>query len=185
MGSPLGPLYANVFISFHEQIWLQNSPCSFKPVLYRRYVDDCFLLFRSLNHVPLFLKYLNQQHHNITFTSEVERDGKLSFFDIDISRSQGKFSTSVYRKPTFTGLSTNFHSFISLTYKRCLASCLIHRIFNLCSSYENFHIQLEVVGNLFKLNGFPSRMFERITGRFLDNTFDDMPLTIRLHMRSS
>ena len=125
-------------MSFHEQIWLQNCP-SFKPVLYRRYVDDCFLLFRSLNHVPLFLKYLNQQHPNITFTSEVERDRKLPFLDIDISRSQGKFSTSVYRKPTFTGLFTNFHSFIPLTYKQCLVSCLIHRIFNLCSSYENFH----------------------------------------------
>ena len=74
MGSPLGPLFANVFMSFHEQIWLQNCPSSFKPVLYRRYVDDCFLLFRSLNHVPFFLRYLNQQHPNITFTFEVERD---------------------------------------------------------------------------------------------------------------
>ena len=147
-------------MSFHEQIWLQNCHSSFKPVLYRRYVDDCFLLFRSLNHVPLFLKFLNQQHPNITF------------LDIDISRSKGKFSTSVYSKPTFTGLFTNFHSFIPLTYKQCLVSCLIHRIFNLCSSYENFHIQLEVVRNLFKLNGFPSHMFERITRRFLDNTFD-------------
>ena len=137
--------------------------------------DDMFLLFRSLNHVPLFLKYLNQQHPNITFTSEVERDGKLPFLDIDISRSRDKFSTSVYRKPTFTGLFTNFHSFIPLTYKRCLVSCFIHRIFNLCLSYENFHIQLEVVRNLFKLNGFPSHMFERITRRFLDNTFDLKP----------
>ena len=107
-------------------------------------------------------------------TSEVERDRKLPFLDIDISRSQGKFSTSVYRKPTFTGLFTNFHSFITLTYKRCLVSCLVHRIFNLCSSYENFHTQLEVV-NLLKLNGFSSHMFERITRRFLDNTFDPKP----------
>ena len=44
-----------------------------------------------------------------------------------------------------------------------------------CPSYENFHIQLEVVRNLFKLNGFPSHMFERITRRFLDNTFDPKP----------
>ena len=37
------------------------------------------------------------------------------------------------------------------------------------------HIQLEVVRNLFKLNGFPSHMFERITRRFFDNTFDLKP----------
>ena len=69
-----------------------------------------------LNHVPLFVKYLNQQHPNITFTSEVERDGKLPYLDINISRSQGKFNTSVYRKPTFTGLFTNFHSFIKHSF---------------------------------------------------------------------
>ena len=144
MGSPLGPLFANIFMSFHEKTWLDSCPSSFKPLLYRRYVDDCFLLFRSLDHVPLFLDYLNCQHPNISFTSEIEHEGKLPFLDIDISRSSGKFTTSVYRKPTFTGLFTNFQSFIPLTYKRSLVSCLLHRIFNLCSSYENFHAHLKL-----------------------------------------
>ena len=151
---------------------MNNCPSSFKPLLYRRYVDDCFLLFRSSDHVPLFLDYLNQQHANITFTTEMERDGKLPFLYIDISRSKGKFATSVYRKPTFTGLFTNFNSFIPLTYKQNLVSCLIHSIFNLCASYENFHTQLEAVRKLFNSNGFPSHMFDRIVRRILDHTFD-------------
>ena len=134
MGSPLGPLFANIFMSFHEQKWLNSCPSSFKPLLYRCYIDDCFLLFRSLDHVPLFLDYLNRQHANITFTAEIERDGKLPFLDIDIFRSESKFATSVYRKSTFTGLFTNFHSFIPNTHKQNFVSCLIHRIFNLCSS---------------------------------------------------
>ena len=175
MGSPLGPLFANIFRFFHEQKWLNNCPSSFKPLLYGRYVDDCFLLFRSSDHVPLFLDYLNQQDANITFTTESERDGKLPFLDIDIFRSDKKFATSVYRKPTFTGLFTNFNSFIPLVYKQNLVSCLIHRIFNLCSSYENFHTQLEVVRMLFNSNGFPSHMFDRIVCRFLDHTFDPRP----------
>ena len=58
MGSPLGPLFANIFMSFHEKSWLYNCPSAFTPLLYRRYVDDCFLLFRSLDHVPLFLNSL-------------------------------------------------------------------------------------------------------------------------------
>ena len=121
-----------IFMSFHEQKWLYSCPSSFKPLLYRRYVDDCFLLnFRSLDHVPLSLDYHNRQHANITFTAEIERDGKLPFLDIDISRSESKLATSVYRKFTFTGLFTNFHSFIPNTNK----TCLIHCIFNLCSSY--------------------------------------------------
>ena len=72
----------NIFMSFHEQKWLNSCPSSFKPLLYRRHVDDCFLLFRSLDHIPLFLDYLNRQHATITFTAEIERDGKLPFLDL-------------------------------------------------------------------------------------------------------
>ena len=162
MGSPLGPLFANIFMSFHEKSWLYSCPSAFKPFVCRRYVDDCFLLFKSSDHLPLFLNYLNHQHPNISFTSELEKDGKLPFLDVEISRSNGKFSTSVYRKPTFTGLFTHFHSFIPLAYKRSLVSCLLHRIFNLCSNYENFHAQPEVVRKLFNLNGFPSHMFDQL-----------------------
>lgn len=51
MGSPLGPLFADVFISFHEKTWLQICPSAFRPLLYRRYVGNCFLLFHSLDHI--------------------------------------------------------------------------------------------------------------------------------------
>ena len=47
MGSPLGPTLANAFLSYHEKTWLENWPSEFKPVLYRRYVDDIFVLFKS------------------------------------------------------------------------------------------------------------------------------------------
>ena len=47
MGSPLGATLANVFLCYHEKIWFQNCPSEFKSVIYRRYRDDTFLLFRS------------------------------------------------------------------------------------------------------------------------------------------
>ena len=37
---PLAPTLANAFICFQEQIWLIECPDEFKPVYYRRYVDD-------------------------------------------------------------------------------------------------------------------------------------------------
>ena len=69
MGSPLGPTLANIFLCFCEQIWLDNCPVEFKPVIYRRFVDDTFLLFRSKEHIEKFRLYLNCQHPNIKFTS--------------------------------------------------------------------------------------------------------------------
>ena len=76
----------------------------FKPNFYRRYVDDLFLLFENPNQVTPFFNYLNSQHSNIKFTIEKEADNKLTFLDVSIVRSNNKFSTCVYRKPTFTGL---------------------------------------------------------------------------------
>ena len=96
-------------------------------------------------------------------------------FLIDVSRSSRKLTTSVYQKPTFTGLFTNFHTFIPLNYKRCLVSCLLHCVFSLCSSYENFHIQLETIRKLFNLNGFPSHMFDSFVCHFPDNILQPKP----------
>ena len=87
MGSPLGSTLSNVFLCYHEKIWLQNCPSEFKLVIYRRYVDDTFLLFRSKHHIEKFRYYLNRQHKNIKFTSETESENFILFLDIKITRS--------------------------------------------------------------------------------------------------
>ena len=57
MGSPLGPTLVNVFLCYHEKIWLQNCPSEFKPVIYRRYVGDTFLFFHLKHHIEKFRNY--------------------------------------------------------------------------------------------------------------------------------
>ena len=42
---------------------------------------------------------------------------KMSFLDIEINRGDKIFTTSVYRKPTFSGVYTHFDSFLPSTYK--------------------------------------------------------------------
>ena len=68
MGSPLGPTLANIFLCYHENKWLTDCPPEFKPLLYRRYVDDLFLLFDNEHQANSFLNYLNNKHHKIVFT---------------------------------------------------------------------------------------------------------------------
>ena len=111
MDSPLGPMLANLFLCYHEKIWLQSCPSEFKPVIYRRYVDDTFLLFRSKHQIEKFRNYLNRQHKNIKFTSETENENSISFLDIKITRDNSKFMTSVYLKLNFSRVFTNlkFH----------------------------------------------------------------------------
>ena len=86
MGSPLGPTLADVFMCHFENIWLENCPSHFKPIVYRRFVDAALLLIRSKDHVDKFRNYLNKQDKSIKFTSEIEENGSLSFLDVKISR---------------------------------------------------------------------------------------------------
>ena len=43
MGSSLGSTLANAFLCFHERKRLEKCPLEFKPVFYKRYVDDIFV----------------------------------------------------------------------------------------------------------------------------------------------
>ena len=52
MGLPQSPIFADIFLSFHEDMWLSNCPIEFKPIFYRLYVDDTFILFSNKSHTP-------------------------------------------------------------------------------------------------------------------------------------
>ena len=62
MSSPLGPKLANAFLAHYEQIRLNENPDQFKPVYYKRYVDDIFVLFRPTYHHEKFHEYLNTKY---------------------------------------------------------------------------------------------------------------------------
>ena len=171
MGSPVGRTLANVFMCHFENIWLENCPSHFKPIVYRRFVDDTFVLFRSKDHVEKFRNYLNKQHKNIKFTSEIEENDLLSFLYIKISRENNKFVTSVYCKPTFSGVFTNFESFIPDIYKRGLIETLLHRSFRLCSNYENFHREIETLKSISKHNSYPHNLVNHRIKKFFNKLF--------------
>ena len=173
IGSPLGPTFANIFLSYHEETWLKNCPCEFKPVIYKRYVDDTFLLFRSKDHIEKFRGYLNCQHPNIKFTSEIEENNSISFLDIKVSRVNNSFSTNIYRKVTFSGVFTNFESFIPISYKSNLIFTLLFRAFKLCSNFELFHQEILNLKDIFKRNGYPGNFIDACIKRYLNQVFID------------
>ena len=170
MGSPLGPHLANTFMNFHEKIWLEKCPLEFKPKYYRRYVDDIFVLFESVEKMKKFESYLNSQHENIRFTSEFESDGKLPFLDMLVDRNNG-MSTSVYRKPTFTGIYTHFTSFLPSVYKMGLLSTILFRYYSLCSSYTSFHKEILNFKMIFLKNGYAANYIDTCIKRFLNKIF--------------
>ena len=45
------------------------------------------------------------------------KNGKMSYLDVEISWEKGKFVTTVYHKPTFSGVYTHFESFLPSIHK--------------------------------------------------------------------
>ena len=69
--------------------------------------------------------------------------------DINITRTNGHFSTSVFHKPSSTGLFTDFNSFIPMTCNKGLLLSLNLRQFNICFSYQYFHCEHENLNQYF------------------------------------
>ena len=118
---------------------IHNCPNDFKPVFYRCYVDDIFVLFSSPDYADKFREYVSPKHPNIKFSIEKEKDRHLPFLDINIFGENDKFGTNVYRKKTFSRVYTNFKSFKPETYKIGLIKSLLLQCFSLCSDFIKFH----------------------------------------------
>ena len=95
---------------------------------------------------------MNSKHRNINFTFETEDSNNFSFLAVKITLQNKWFVTSIFRKATFSGLLTNYDSFISDTYKIDLVHTLLFLFFKICSSMESLHIEVEHLKSIFKCN---------------------------------
>ena len=146
-------LYGKCFLVILKNQMARAVPKEFKPVFYRRYVDDIFVLFESTEHLSKFYNYFNTCHPNMSFSFEQEKNGKLSFLDIEVSREKGKFVTTVYRKPTFSGVYTHFESFLPTIYKFGMVYTLAYRCFKICSYWTKFHVEFSFLKQEFLKTG--------------------------------
>ena len=142
------------------------------PSFYRRYVDDIFAVFENKEDSFSFLEYLNTKHENIKFTKEFNVDGKLPFLDV-LVENKNTLRTSVYHKPTFTGLLTNFRSFVPLSYKIRLIKTLIDRIYKINNTWKGFHENVEQCAEYLSRNLFPRNVIDRNIKEYLDKKMEN------------
>ena len=170
MGSPLAPILANLFMGHYEKIWIENYKNT-KPEFYRRYVDDVFCLFENKSQAIDFFHFINNQHENIKFTFEEEENNKLPFLDILIEKSDNKVKTSVYHKPTYTGLLTNFNSFVPFQYKLGLIRTLIDRTFRINNNWFSFDTDVKNLTKVLGRNCFPMLLINKVLKNYLHKQY--------------
>ena len=154
MGSPLGPVLANIFMCHFEESWLTNN--QFRPFIWFRYVDDTFSSFHSKDTASRFLDFLNSRHPNIKFTMELEENREIPFLDVVYQGlSDNTFSTTVHRKKTFTSLYTKWVSFTLRKYKVNLIRTLTYRCLHVCSKSTLLQSTLSDLKKSLLQNGYP------------------------------
>ena len=75
---------------------------------------------------------------------------QLAFININAMKHGESFITGICRKSTFSGFYTNYNSLIPSDpseYKTGLVTTLLERCFQIASSYEVFHKEIEKTEN--------------------------------------
>jgi hypothetical protein len=93
----------------------------------------------------------------------------LPFLDVKVTRlADGNLQTSVYRKPTFSGLFLKWESFVPKHFKKTLVYGLVNRAWKICSSYELFHGEVEFISSVLQANGYPANFINSCVKKCLD-----------------
>ena len=117
IGSPLSPVFANMFMGFCGSKWLNEHNLN-KSNFYLRYVDDILAAFDNEQYSLHFLDFLNKRDLNIKFTTEKQIHNSIAFLDALISGINNQNLThQTYHKSTYTDLLLNFKSFTSFSHK--------------------------------------------------------------------
>ena len=156
MGSPLGPVLANVFMVELEKTLVPQLD---DVALWYRYVDDTFTFIKK-GQVENVLRKLNSFHESIKFTFEKEKEGSIAFLDVKvIKKSDGTFDTDVYRKQTDTNIYSNWNAFAPKVWKIGTLKGLIRRAFVICSTEEYRNKEISFLKTVFgEINGYPIRV---------------------------
>ena len=159
MGTKCAPPYSGIFMHYLES----NLKKGFESciLLWLRYIDDMFILFRgSLKKLNAFIEHANTFHNSIKFTFEYSKT-TVNFLDVQVTKDKyHKLQTSIYRKPTKKNLLLKFssfhpfHIFRNLVYNQSLRLCTI------ISTRYQLSTELNNLKQIFLARGYPERLID-------------------------
>jgi hypothetical protein len=154
--SPSGWI-AEIFLS---PIETQLNEKGLLPRSYNRYVDDSIGIIKKQN-LEETIKIFNSQHKNLQYTYEIEKDGKLPFLDVIISRDDFK-TVQIYRKPTDTMRIIPSTSNHTRQHKMAAFNHLIHRMLTLPLNQEGMENEWNHIMDIADINGYDKEEIEKM-----------------------
>ena len=94
------------------------------------------------------------------------------------------FTTSVCRKPTFSGVCTHFDSFLQFNYKFGTVYILAYRFYQICSNCTKLHTEFVCLKEFFLKTGYPENFINKCLKRFMDNMHIVKETTLKVEKKS-
>ena len=146
MGTRVAPNYACTFMSRLEENKLLGQWKGTPPRLYKRYIDDLFMIWTSTEEELLqFLKHMNGCHETIKFTISYDlKSRSVAFLDMLVSiDDKGFIKTDLFKKPTSVCQYLLPSSCHAGHVTRNIPYSLAYRLLRICSERETFLTRLE------------------------------------------
>lgn len=161
MGSPISPAIANLVMETLDNSVITSL--NYQLPFYKRYVDDILTTVHKEN-LDNLLHSFNQFHPRLNFTSEVERDNKISFLDM---------SLDWYQKPTKSGRYLQYTSHHPEVHKKCVVAGLFDRGLLLSDPILR-EKNLKPITNTLTQNGYPPSLIDSIKVSTIDKLYNSV-----------
>ena len=152
MGSPLGPLLANVFMYSFEELIVPT-------------IKDCLVIGKDtlMTHTHIVLDKIDYVMKKLN-TYELEKVQHISFLDVSIRRlTLGKHEPTVFRKETNTDVYINWNSHVPMQWEIGTLKNLVKISILICSDQHVLLKQVDYLRKVFvKINDYPSKTVEHI-----------------------
>ncbi|XP_023209350.1 uncharacterized protein LOC111612376 [Centruroides sculpturatus] len=174
MGSPISPLLCELVLRRLESNVL--SVFINDILVYARYVDDVFNIWRNDNSAQYFLNKMNNNPYGVTLSLEQKSDTNVNFLDLSITCKYGEIWTHIYRKPSYLPIIIPKNSFDPHNFKNAAFRSWIKQAYTHCTSIVDTHRELNNIRTIAVQQGYRISEINALIDKFCNQT-NKQPIT--------
>jgi hypothetical protein len=162
-GIKLAPTYACLGMgNFEKLVFSSNQDLLERILLWKRFIDDVFLLFRgSKEECVELVEWLNSLMPGVVKFKYEYSDVKIEFLDLQIFIENGKLETSLYVKPSNLQLYLDFFSNHPQPCKEAIVYGQALRIIERCSKPGDVDANLGNLKEKLKNRNYPEDLINK------------------------
>lgn len=166
MGAPTSSIISEIYLQEIDQIIIKIIKKYDPTGTYYRYVDDTIYISQNKGtNIDKIITEINNIHKKLKFTIEEEKNNKLNYLDITITRNINKFTYTIYRKPTQTDMIIPYKSIHPHQHKMAAFYSMLYRMLKIPMNKEDQEREKNIIKQIAKVNGYQTKTINKIENK--------------------